>query len=233
MRDKGLMFDINVSALQEFITEPWKHGPHFKALKYILSDSKVLDVGCSKGYIADLLKFKKCYVVGIEKDKPTSNIARKYCNEVITTDIENFAELPYPDGFFDFILCLDVLEHIARPDIILDKLRNYLSNNGSIIVSLPNIARFENRLKLLFGKFDYNEKASAFNKGHLRFFTLKTAKDLVQSAGFRIIKIEYTGLCSIVKVFPALTAFQFLLVAKKNILFECTKKDKKEISWTR
>lgn len=52
-------------------------------------------------------------------------------------------------------------------------------------------------------------------KGHLRFFTLKTASELIESAGYKIKKIEPTGLGSIIRIFPTLLAFQFLFVAEK------------------
>lgn len=210
------MFEINVAALQEFIIRPWKHSPEAMCLKYISPDSKVLDLGCAQGYMANLLKPKHCYVAGIEKDASAAEIAKRYCREVLVMDIEHGGVLPFPNNFFDLILCLDVLEHLARPDLVLGKLVNYLSAEGKLIVSLPNIARFEHRINLFFGRFDYDDSVSALSKGHLRLFTLKTAKKLVTGAGLRIAKVEFTGLHSIVKLFPALTAFQILIIAEKD-----------------
>ncbi|MEM0031687.1 class I SAM-dependent methyltransferase [Thermofilum sp.] len=94
-------------------------------------------------------------------------------------DIENAQELPFPHGFFNVIVFSDILEHLKRPDIVLLSLKKYLSLNGFIIASIPNVVRIENRLKFLFGKFDYRE-SGILNKGHLRFLLSKPLKDFLK-----------------------------------------------------
>lgn len=211
MREK-FYFDIDVTSKQEF--NPWPHSPTFKTLKLIKSNSNVLDIGCAKGYMAKELKKKNCQVVGIEKHRDACEIAKNCCDEVINADIEKLECLPFPEEFFDYIICLDVLEHLVRPDLVLHKLRAYLSYEGGLIVSLPNIARIEHKIKLLLGNFNYSDYG-ALSKGHLRFFTLKTASELIECSGFKIKKIEPTGLGSIIRVLPTLLAFQFLFVARR------------------
>ncbi len=209
-----LMFDLNIAALQGY--NPWSHSPTAKAKKLVKPNSRVLDIGCASGYMAEQLKSKGCTVIGIEKDHKAALMARDYCQEIIEADVEHLESLPFPDGFFNVILCLDILEHLARPDILLSKLQRYLAVDGELIASIPNIARLEHRLRLLLGKFDYSN-SGALSKGHLRFFTKKTAINLLQTAGYRIEKIEPTGLGSIIKILPNLTAYQFLIVAKYSI----------------
>ncbi|MFH1519344.1 MAG: class I SAM-dependent methyltransferase [Candidatus Omnitrophota bacterium] len=207
-----MYFDIDITSKQEF--KSWPHTPTYQAVKLIRPNSKVLDVGCSKGYMAKELNKKGCKVTGVEIDKNAARAAKNYCVDVINADIEKQDELPCPENSFDYILCLDVLEHLMRPDVILNKLKRYLSPNGEIIISIPNIARFEHRLKLLSGIFDYSE-CGALSKGHLRFFTYKTAKVLIESSGYKIKAVKSTGLGFIIKIFPGLFAFQFLIIAKK------------------
>jgi len=207
-----MYFDMGVVSKKEFNT--WPHSPTYETFKLIRPNSKVLSVGCSEGYVVKELNEKGCKVVGIEIDKNAAQVAKKYCVDVINADIEELDKLPYPENSFDYIICLDVLEHLARPDIILNKLKRYLLPNGEIIISIPNIARFEYRLKLSFGIFDYSE-CGALSKGHLRFFTYKTARTLIESSGYKIKAIKSTGLGSIIKIFPTLFAFQFLIIAKR------------------
>ncbi|MBU1998204.1 MAG: class I SAM-dependent methyltransferase [Candidatus Omnitrophica bacterium] len=214
MNPKRLYFDINVASLQEGFNH-WPHSPHYKALNLIRANTNVLDVGCAKGYMAEELNKLGCQVTGIEKDHQAALLARKHCQQVIEQDIENLESLPLEQGYFDYIICLDVLEHLSRPDVLLTVLRKYLSSEGELIVSIPNIARFEHRLALLFGNFNYSEYG-AISKGHLRFFTRKTSSELLEGSGFIIKKIEPTGLGSIIRIFTNLTAFQFILVAKKQ-----------------
>lgn len=208
MKEK-FYFDINIASKQEF--NAWPHSSTYKALQIIKPNSKVLDIGCAKGYMARELAKKGCQTWGIEIDAEACKLAKRYCQEVICGNIEEIDNLPFQKD-----LCLDVLEHLIRPDLVLYKLKPYLSPQGKLIVSLPNIARFEYRLRLFLGKFNYSPSGGVLSKGHLRFFTLKTAKELIESSGYRIDKMEPTGLGSILKLFPTLLGFQFLFIAYKK-----------------
>lgn len=206
------MFESNVAELQlNFVLRP--HTAVYKALAYIDEKSRVLDVGCAWGYLAKLLKPRQCSVVGIEMDEKIAKMAKDYCDEVIICNLEDTETISrnLNNLLFDTIICLDVLEHLVRPDNLIVFLKRFLAPRGKLIISLPNIARFEHRINLLFGRFNYDD-SGILCRGHLRFFTEHTAKNLLSGAGYKIIKTEYTGLASMIKVFPRLTAYQFLFV---------------------
>jgi len=192
------------------------HDPRSKTIKYVGNDKKVLDVGCAIGFVSRKLRENGCYVVGIEIDKEIASIASKNCDKVIIADVENLTELPFPEGFFDVIFYSETLEHFKRPDLVLIRFKKYLQPNGYVVASVPNIARLENRLNLLFGKFDY-PKFGIISTAHLRFFTLKTIKQLFESTGYEITNIDYTGLASkykIARLLPTLFSYGFVIIAK-------------------
>lgn len=114
---QGLMFESNIAELQlNFVLRP--HTAIYKSLKYINEKSRVLDVGCAWGYLAKLLKPKQSYVVGIEIDQKIANMAKTYCDRVIVCNLEDTEAMQYhlKNLSFDTIICLDVLEHLVRPD---------------------------------------------------------------------------------------------------------------------
>lgn len=194
------------------------HESHMKIITNVGKGKKVLDVGCSSGYLSKRFKENGCYVVGIEIDEESAIVAKQYCDDVIVGDVEQIEKLPYPEGFFDVIVYGDILEHLKRPDFILMKFRKYLSADGHVVASIPNIAYWRSRLKLLIGRFDYDD-FPGLDKTHIRFFTLKTAKALFESTGYRIVKIDYTGWASRLRLFrilPTLFAFQFIIVAMRE-----------------
>jgi len=189
------------------------HSPYAKIIKHIRPHSKVLDVGCATGYLAKQLASKHCYVVGIEIDPAMAKIGKRHCNKVLICDIEKAKLSSSYLNSFDAIVFSDILEHLKRPDLVLINIKKYLCAKGFIIASIPNIARFEIRFKLLLGQFRY-EKSGILNKGHLRFFTLQTIKEMFNTTGYDILKIEPTGLGSRFKIFPTLFAYQFVVIAK-------------------
>ena len=107
-------------------------------------------------------------------------------------NIEEIETLPFKQGYFDVIIFADILEHLCDPWATLRTFIPYLSNDGEIIVSIPNVANFVIRKQLLFGKFEYKEFGILDNT-HLRFFYLNSARDLILSAGLHIVSEDYSN----------------------------------------
>lgn len=193
----------------------------------ITPHSSVLDVGCWNGALGyALIKNKNCVVDGVEKNKDASSEAKeKGYNEVYTLDLNNLDTLRIKDKQYDFIIFADVLEHILYPEQVLEFFSHYVKNNGSVIVSLPNIAFFTCRIRLLFGKFEYKE-LGIIDKTHVKFYTLKTTEDLFRAVRLKLIKtIPHNELAKKYFVFQGLKylapklftrQFVFLLRAIKN-----------------
>ena len=162
-----------------------------KIFKQIVSGSKVLEIGYGSGILANLLSIrKKCRVYCIEKQHNLAVISKNKCVEVLNLDIET-AELPYEYDFFDYIILGNVLEHLRDPSGILMKLKKYLKVGGSIIYSVPNIVNWYSRMTIFFGKFEY-ENSGVFDKTHLRFYNLNSAKKLALESGYNIVWLDVT-----------------------------------------
>jgi hypothetical protein len=94
--------------------------------------------------------------------------------------------LPAPPAPAQALVCADVLEHVPDPASLLPRLlRTYLPAGGTVIVSLPNVAHLTVRFSLLFGRWQYQDKG-ILDRTHLRFFTAKSAAELLHGAGVRI-----------------------------------------------
>ena len=60
---------------------------------------------------------------------------------------------------------------------------------GSVVISLPNLVHFVTRARIALGQFNYTSTGT-LDHTHLRFFTIKTARELIQSAGYRITRFH-------------------------------------------
>jgi len=94
-----------------------------------------------------------------------------------------------PEKGFDVVLLADVLEHLVMPDATLRQLREVLAPDGALIISLPNVVHWVTRLKISLGQFNY-ELWGTLDHTHLRFFTKKTARALIEAAGYRITRFH-------------------------------------------
>lgn len=63
---------------------------------------------------------------------------------------------PFSDGAFDYIVCLEMIEHVENPFALLREFRRILRPRGTIILSTPNILNIKSRLRfLLEGNYEY------------------------------------------------------------------------------
>lgn len=147
----------------------------------------VLDVGCAAGYFDEVLKEKKnCRIVGVEIDPEDAKKAESYCELVLNEDIEGKDwESKLARYKFDHVIFADVLEHLRDPGKVLSRVKRFLADSGSILISIPNIAHVSVRLELLSGKF-IPEKIGILDDTHLKYFTKESFSGLVNSVGYKI-----------------------------------------------
>ena len=93
--------------------------------------------------------------------------------DVVNVNVEDDIDL-FPGKVFDLILILDTLEHLLTPWNFLKKIKSKLSDNGSIVISIPNIRHYSIIINLFIkGEWEY-EESGILDNTHLRFFTKKS-----------------------------------------------------------
>jgi SAM-dependent methyltransferase len=130
------------------------------------------------------------YLAGVEPDPALPASAREGYDEWRTADAASSGPWERP---FDAVVCGDVLEHLARPEELLSRIREWLRPGGLLFVSVPNVANVTVRAALLSGRFPYAERG-ILDRTHLRFYTRRTARELVAGAGFRIRRDAATAM---------------------------------------
>lgn len=105
--------------------------------------------------------------------------------------------IPFESDSFDVVLFTEVLEHIsASHEIVLGEIRRVMKKDAKLVFSVPNIATFTNRVRLLIGenptKWTYRED---YRHGHLHEFTRREASDLLAKCGFRVVSCRYIDNC--------------------------------------
>ncbi len=213
-----------------------RYSSHYYARQLTGSGREVLDLGCGEGFFAAELRKDNNRVTGVDALPTTANMGalERYFSADLDHGIQNILE-ELGRKRFDRVLLLDVLEHLKRPDLLLSQCHQVLKRDGSVLVSLPNVANITVRLMLLLGKFDYTERG-ILDRTHIRFFTRRTARQFLIANRFRIVEEKVTvmplelvlglspenpvlrfltaTLALVTKALPGLFGYQFVFLAK-------------------
>lgn len=150
---------------------------------------KVLEIGCDCG--ATLLEIKNRYqnakVYGIELNPQAAEIAGHFA-EVRTANIEADG-IGFLGETFDYIIFGDVLEHLHDPEQVLKQCRNFLTKEGKVIASIPNLMHVSVMRQLLNGDFTYTQ-TGLLDKTHIHFFTYKEIISMFGRSGYQIVAMS-------------------------------------------
>ncbi|MGE0761440.1 MAG: glycosyltransferase, partial [Pirellulaceae bacterium] len=150
---------------------------------------RVLDIGCGAGRLGLSIKQRQeAHVSGIELNDEAAELARQRLDQVIVGDLEQ-DEIDFALQSLDCVVCADVLEHLRRPRIVLDRIARWLAPDGCLVASIPNVRHHSVIQSLLDGNFTY-EPAGLLDEDHARLFTRREIEKLFFRAGFTITGIE-------------------------------------------
>lgn len=185
--------------------------------------NKVLELGCGTG--RTLLNAREqgraSEVVGV--DIIPACAEHDSLDRYIRGDIDSL-ELPYPSGYFDVIVCADVLEHLVDPWKAVSRLAPLLKQGGMIVASLPNVRDYLMLVALLIkGDFRYTAEG-LFDRGHLRFFCKKNMRNLFEQNGLETVRFsckpaklrKYINIITL-GLFEELLVKQYLITARKPV----------------
>jgi 2-polyprenyl-3-methyl-5-hydroxy-6-metoxy-1,4-benzoquinol methylase len=203
-----------------------RHRAHAKLLAAVGRGKRVLDVGCSSGYLAEPLSERGNTIVGIELDADAAHEAERFCERVLLGDVETM-ELPLEPGSFDVVLCGDVIEHLRDPVAALARLRPLLKGGGELVLSTPNVANWAIRLSLLAGRWRYTDRG-ILDRSHTHLFTRATLVEALRRAGYERIEVDFSvpvpggsdaldaAAYAVGRLRPPLLAYQWIAVAQTS-----------------
>lgn len=145
-----------------------------------VEDFSILDVGCGNGFYLDSIldAFPKAKTFGIEQNTNASVIASRR-HRIFNGLVEEYKS----KRKFDLIILNHVIEHVENPIDLVRKLSNFLSNEGLLIISTPNIDSLQAKL---FGKYWGGIHAPR----HWTIFSIKTIKRLASISNFSVVEIK-------------------------------------------
>ena len=146
---------------------------------------RIADIGGGEGGFLCAVKarYPNAFTQLVELTNEASEVARhRPCIDAVWTG--SFFDWQ-PEGHFDCISFLDVIEHIAEPEQALLHAKGLLSPGGCLLLSIPNVGHWSVLADLIEGRWDW-ASVGIHCYTHVRFFTLKTIEDMLMRCGLRI-----------------------------------------------
>ena len=150
---------------------------------------RVLDVGCGEGAFCAELEAAGAHPFGVDIAEQAVARARARHPHLRFEMVAPHGPLPFDDAEFDVVWASEVIEHVADTARWLSELRRVLRSGGRLLLTTP----YHGRLKaatLALARFE-----SQFDPlgQHLRFYTRRSLRELLQVFGFEDVDVATAG----------------------------------------
>ncbi len=169
---------------------------------------RVLDVGCGNGGLVETFTHAGWEARGVEMAPPEHFVSDEVQKKIFIGDVRT---APYEPHSFDVITLFHVLEHLPEPRSYLKKARELLSNNGLLVIEVPNVASLQARMTR--GKW-FNLDVPR----HVFHFTPISLTTITEQSGFTIEEVSHYS--RIYSLFGFLQSLLNLVTHRNNILFD-------------
>ncbi len=164
------------------------------AFEQIRENSRVLEMGPAFGVLTKHLQEEKnCVVDIVEFDVNAGEHAKAFANRAIVGDAGNLDDDVWyeqlRDERYDYVIALDVFEHLKNPLAVMQKAKTLLKDDGHAIISVPNLAHNAVIARLINNHFGYTD-VGLLDNTHVHFFAYHELMALMQDAEMAVNSIE-------------------------------------------
>ena len=176
---------------------PTKKGKRSAYLSYIRANfqnieaTSCLDIGAGNGrFLGELreLGFSQLYAV-----EPNDSLARILLNSGYNVEKGMMKDVSFGTTQFNLINAGDVIEHLVDPVSFIKSLRGKLSQNGTLIITTPNIESYWSRFTFFLYKHFSIPWSSLTPIAHINNFSHSSLKHLLQSNSFQIMDSHFSS----------------------------------------
>ncbi|MBP3489090.1 MAG: class I SAM-dependent methyltransferase [Roseburia sp.] len=165
------------------------------AYNQISENSVVLELGAAIGNLTKHLKENKnCVVDIVEIDTESGTMASEFARNALLGDVDGnlntdawYQQLM--DERYDYVVILDVLEHLDDPQRALGVVKKVLKDTGKVVTSIPNVSNNAVLVNLFNDKFEYTE-LGLLDRTHRYFMTYNTILEMTEKLGYNIDSID-------------------------------------------
>lgn len=160
-------------------------------LSYLEPDAVVLDVGCGNGMHAIRAAQRCAHITAVDVDLKSLRVGVRASRALAVTNLSVLAcdveeGLPVRSARFDIVLCLDLLEHVHKRDLLLGEIRRVLRPEGALLLAVPHRSTAWKQRLQRAGLFSYSDP------DHKIEYTLEELEEELGRNNFQILRLHPT-----------------------------------------
>jgi len=144
----------------------------------------LLDLGCGDGAFGEELERQGWRVVGVDVAPRHLTTSAGRLTGAIAGDVA--ASLPVRSGSVDAVFAGEVVEHVVDTDGFMSEVARVLRPGGSVVITTPNLASLENRVRILLGRYPVWVDYRLGGEGHVRAYTPRVLRRQLAEHGLRV-----------------------------------------------
>ena len=153
---------------------------------------KLFEIGFGNGSVANRLTKLGYSVVGVDPSKEGVLFAKENYPKIALFEGSTEDKLFEKFGAFKLVYSIEVIEHVFDPFQFMKTINSLLIPNGIVILTTPYHGYLKNLAIGILNRWDKHFTA-LWRGGHIKFWSPKTLKILLESEGFRINQIKRVG----------------------------------------
>jgi len=185
-----------------------------KEVRHLLEPKcSVLDIGCGDGAVLKYIKHELDVIPwGVDQSTYALKSAESFGIRILhlnLNDPSSIEELPE----VDYIMALEVLEHLPNPESLLRALASKCRK--AFVISVPNSGYWLHRMRFFFGRTPAQWRRHPGE--HLRFWTQNDVHWWVKAIGWELEELRsYEGLAGLNRIFPSWCAMGMIIKVKPS-----------------
>jgi SAM-dependent methyltransferase len=158
---------------------------------HVPAGARILDLASGSGaFLARLEDEGYRNLLAVERDTGNYRLEQVPC---LSVDLDRpFAQHIGTD--FDAVSAIEIIEHLSNPIAFLQEVRKLLAPRGVVLLSTPNVADWQSRLKfLLTGRLRYFDEAQYRYQRHISPILPDLVPAMLEEAGLSLISMRAVG----------------------------------------
>lgn len=181
---------------------------------------RILEIGCAAGEFLYEYRHRWQKITGVDIDggKLVKARRRNYGAPAVFLKADfGRKSMPFGSGQFDIVISIATLQYVYDLELLFEEIHRVLKKNGQLIFEVPNAAVFWRRWQFLSGSLPRtSEVESGWDAGVIHYFTCRDLEKFIQSCGFKIDKINCSGILDNIREY-------WVSLLGADLIFYCTK----------